>query len=325
VTPRGRPLRFLAVVTGGWIGVRIFLLWPADVAEVARVLVPPALAEQPRDRVRGLAQPRSAPQPRPIVRATMPPSRSLEPMPLLAEPGLTPEAAPFLLAPSAAPGVAAAPIVPRPPGMDHPPPPAPDRWSGSAWAILRPGGRATPFASQLGGSQAGARLSYRIGGGISAYARASAAIDSRQQEGALGLDWQPTRAPVHLIVERRIGIAGIPGGTAAGVIGGIGPTAIGHGLTAEAYGQGGVILRDRAEGFADGALRLTRTVGPIDLGIGAWGAAQRGAARLDLGPTLGAAIPVAGQRLRLSVDWRQRLAGDARPGSGPALSLGADF
>jgi hypothetical protein len=29
--------------------------------------------------------------------------------------------------------------------------------------------------------------------------------------------------------------------------------------------------------------------------------------------------------LRLGAEWRQRVAGKAKPGSGPALSLGADF
>ncbi|WP_204317143.1 hypothetical protein, partial [Klebsiella aerogenes] len=29
--------------------------------------------------------------------------------------------------------------------------------------------------------------------------------------------------------------------------------------------------------------------------------------------------------LRIALDWRQRVAGEARPGSGPALTLGADF
>jgi hypothetical protein len=29
--------------------------------------------------------------------------------------------------------------------------------------------------------------------------------------------------------------------------------------------------------------------------------------------------------VRLSIDWRQRIAGRARPGSGPALSIGSDF
>lgn len=45
-------------------------------------------------------------------------------------------------------------------------------------------------------------------------------------------------------------------------------------------------------------------IGPatLDIGAGAWGGAQRGAERLDFGPTLGVAAPVAGRTLRLAVD-----------------------
>ena len=63
----------------------------------------------------------------------------------------------------------------------------------------------------------------------------------------------------------------------------------------------------------------------LDLGIGAWGAAQRGAARLDIGPSAAITLPLGTRALRVSFDWRQRIAGDARPVSGPALSIGPDF
>jgi len=52
---------------------------------------------------------------------------------------------------------------------------------------------------------------------------------------------------------------------------------------------------------------------------------QRGAARLDIGPSLGLALPLGTRTLRLAADWRQRIAGPSRPNSGPALSLGTDF
>lgn len=332
MTGRGRPLRFLVAVVGGWVGVRAALLWPVAevVPDVARVLVPPAAAERAIPPLVAaaanggtIAHPHAEPPPfrspafrqKEARRWTVPARQPGSAAGPLAEPTV------MAAARQQTPPVAA----PLLPGAPVPPVFTASRWSGSAWAIARPGGRATPFASQLGGSQAGARLAYALGGGVAAYARVSAALDSRQQEGAVGLDWRPARAPVHLIVERRLGIAGIKGGTAAGVIGGIGPTAVGAGLRLEGYGQAGAILRERVEGFADGSLRLTRAVGPLDLGLGAWGAAQRDAARLDVGPTLGVAVPVAGRTVRVSADWRQRVAGSARPGSGPALSLGMDF
>ena len=77
--------------------------------------------------------------------------------------------------------------------------------------------------------------------------------------------------------------------------------------------------------FADGAARGGVPLGPVEIGGGVWGAAQPGAARLDAGPQMSLPLPAAGANLRLSADWRFRLAGDAAPGSGPALTLGADF
>ena len=87
---------------------------------------------------------------------------------------------------------------------------------------------------------------------------------------------------------------------------------------------------DGIEGYVDGAMRVSYSLaklGParIDLGLGAWGAAQRGASRIDAGPWLSTALPVAGRSLRLSIEWRQRLAGRAEPTSGPALTIGTDF
>lgn len=217
---------------------------------------------------------------------------------------------------------------PLPLGVDPPPTFRTSPWSGSAWAILRPDGRATPFASQLGGSQAGARLAYALDANrrVALYARASAAIDAREREAAVGIDWRPTRLPIHLIAEQRVGIEGVRSGLAVGAVGGIGPTRVAGPIRVEGYAQAGVIFRDGREGFADGSLRLTVLAAKrIDLGLGAWGGAQHGAARLDLGPTIGVTLPVAKHALRLAADWRERVGGDARPGSGPALSLGVDF
>ncbi|KQT35389.1 hypothetical protein ASG29_01900 [Sphingomonas sp. Leaf412] len=214
-------------------------------------------------------------------------------------------------------------------GTADPRPPGRSRWSGSGWAILRDAGGAGGVATpQLGGSQAGLRLAYALddAGRLALAGRIAAAIGTRQQDAAIGIEWRPTRLPIRLIAERRIGIAGARGGTGAGIVGGVAAARLPLGLTLDGYAQAGAIVRDRIEGYADGAMRAAGAVTPaLDLGIGAWGAAQRGAARLDAGPSLGLALPVARRRLRVSLDWRHRIAGDARPGSGPALSIGTDF
>jgi hypothetical protein len=332
-----RPLRFIGAVIGGWIGVRAAMLWPAAelVPDLVHAVAPavaaePATMARPAGRAREMAQlpgRRRPPAARRVSYASMS-SPMREPLVLAAARRLDP------------PGFADEPVDPaRPvtaswafPGVDPPPvfraSHESRRWSGSAWAILRPDGRATPFASQLGGSQAGARIAYALGEArrVAVYARASTAIDAAQREAAVGIDWRPTRLPVHLVAERRIGIEGVRSGTAIGAVGGVGPTRIAGQVRVEGYAQGGVIFRDGHEGFADGSIRFTLPVAKrIDLGLGAWGGAQKGAARVDVGPTVGVAVPVAGRTFRISADWRQRVAGDVRPGSGPAVSLGIDF
>ena len=328
-----RPLRFLALVVGGWTGARAFVLWSSQIAPaLVHAVAPPALAATPQV---GSASPRPAvwaesvapfarSQPAAVSASAeasagvLPVTADVEPTTALSL-GLEPNRIAFDLM---------LPPDPSPPGVDPPPVFRVSRWSGSAWAILRPDGRATPFASQLGGSQAGARLAYALDGArrVALYARASTAIDAAEREAAVGVDWRPTRLPIHLVAERRIGVEGVRSGTAIGAVGGVGPTPIVGPIRVEGYAQGGVIFRAGREGFADGSLRLTAPViARVDLGLGTWGGAQRGAARLDVGPTLGVTLPVERHALRLSVDWRERVVGGARPGSGPAVSLGVDF
>lgn len=203
----------------------------------------------------------------------------------------------------------------------------------SAWLLARDGANGTLSGGMVGGSQAGMRLTYAVlpKQRVSLSARAAAPLHGRGVEAAVGVDWQPTRAPVHLLAEQRFGLDGGGGGPTVMAIAGLNPTPVMAGFRLEAYLQGGVIWRGgRAETFGDGAGRLTRaivTIGgtTIDAGAGAWAAGQRGATRVDVGPTIGMALPLGGRRVRVSADWRQRVSGGARPGSGPALSLGTDF
>jgi hypothetical protein len=209
---------------------------------------------------------------------------------------------------------------------------SPSRWSGSTWLVARAGTGlgAAPGGSQLGGGQAGIRLAYMLlpKQRLAAVARAVTPLRGKGAEVSLGIEWQPTRAPLRLVAEHRFGLGGTPGGPGLGAITGYdGPIA--RGFRLEAYGQAGAIRRTRIETYADGAVRVARGVieGRVRLafGAGAWGAIQRDASRLDLGPSVTLALPIGGQQARLALDWRQRVAGDARPGSGLALTLGSDF
>lgn len=339
---QGRPLRFLMIVVGGWTGARVALLWPE--AQVERLAAVTRTARAP-----GSHHALGARAPAPLIGAgslaaaevMLPPKRLLAPA-VLAVSRVAPPAAPVSIAvvePVEAPAIAAPmPVNAGAARYDAAQPvatalPTRPRWSGSAWAFVRgagdAGGVATP---QLGGSQVGARVAYRLDarGRVAAVARVAAATAVRQQEAAVGVEWQPTRLPIRLVAEQRIGIANIRGGPAIGLVGGVSALPLGAGLRVDGYAQGGVIARDRADGYVDGAASVGRTIASrgrarLELGLGAWGAAQRGAARLDLGPSLVAVLPVEARAIRVGVQWRERVAGNARPGSGAVLSIGADF
>lgn len=335
MTGRGRPLRFIALVACGWASARTFMLWPEGATlpqaiEEAFPLRPAAAATAP---IAAIPSP-AAPSHPPVAAIHLPSA----PVPF-ARIGFAPSGDPARInlamlglvsfGREEAVGVPAG-VLPRPA------PPAmlsaraqPARWSASAWFVTRRG--TTAGGPMLGGDQAGLRIAYHPGSGrLALFARLTAPLAGRGKEAAVGIDWQPTAAPVRIIAEYRAGLDGTPGGPALGLVAGVYGVPLPLDFSLEAYGQAGAVARKRIDPFADGALRVVREVARagdarLDLGAGAWGAAQRGAARLDLGPSAVATVPVGGQAVRVAVDWRERVAGDARPGSGPALSLGADF
>jgi hypothetical protein len=212
-------------------------------------------------------------------------------------------------------------------------------WALAGWVYLREGSGNAPetigAASQLGGSQAGLRLGYGFGDGgrTRAYGRATIAVQRPQQrEIAFGLAFAPlAHVPVDVAIEQRVA-AGKEGRTALAVMasGGVSEVALPAGFRLDAYAQAGVVGARRRDGFADGAIVVDRRLGPDDtsplrLGALAAGAVQPGAARVDVGPRLTLRLPQVGEGSRIALDWRQRVAGDARPESGLALTLASDF
>lgn len=328
---KGQPLWFLGATVGGWIAIRAAMLWPTT-APTPAVLFAPKGAASARASSRAIVLPPPAYGAAPAIVSPAPVVTSRPASPPPGPPPATAAPVQALTIPREGTGAIPLPL-PRAPDDISPDPPAasPSRLTGSAWAIVR-GGRAIPFASQLGGSQAGLRLVYALDRDrrLGIAGRFAGALRTRQQEAALGLDWRPTRLPVHLVAEQRFGIANARGGPALGLIGGIGPVPLTGAIHFDAYAQAGGILRDGVEGFADGAVRMSRPVAVLgtarlELGLAAWGGAQRGATRLDAGPAAALTLPVARQTLRVSLEWRQRIAGNAAPASGPALAIGTDF
>ena len=215
--------------------------------------------------------------------------------------------------------------------------PAVDRWTLSAWGFVRPMSAPTPLGQGLlGGSQAGARGAWRIDrrGQAEVYARlVSSGRPGDGAEGAIGISLQPLRAvPVRLSVERREQIVGGSGRSAMAAFasGGVSEVPLPLRLRLDGYAAAGVVGLRRRDLFAEGSVTVRRPVmriGPVDLdaGVGAWGAVQPDLERIDVGPGISARWRLGGVSPRLSIDWRQRVVGDAAPRSGVAVTLAADF
>lgn len=337
-------MRFLAVVAIGWVGMRVAWLWPEGMPpdRWVRIMLPTGqgtavVPPPPVVRASSVPEPLRGRPRRPVARTVV----ARAPMPITAMPlGESPtpaDADRVRLALVGLVGFASAePVQPTAAPMLSPPlPPASDRRiSVSLWALARPGA-ATGGPVQLGGGQAGMRVRIPVtaNGRAAVAARVAAPLAGPGREVALGVEWRPLPVPVALVVERRVALDTSRSGTGVGVIAGVDRQLAGGlagGLAVEAYGQAGAVARDGIEPYADGAARLLHPVAAagratLRLGVGGWGTAQREGARIDVGPSAVAAVPVGRGAVRLSFDWRQRIGGTAAPGSGPALTIGSDF
>lgn len=334
---RSPPLRFLVLLLAGWTGLRAAWLapawWtpPAEAGGTRRTSRPGPEADDSPDAARPV-------QP-PLVRtaATPPPPKKLErrapvrpTLPAAADDAPAWRTPPWRLPPPERSERRRA--IPAGGGAGRPPASAASRWSFAAWSFLRRGDEATLApGGTLGGSQAGAVARFRLNGDPARPLAAALRLSSPVRrpagaEAALGIDWRPSRrVPLHVLAERREAL-GREGRSAFGltVYGGVSDAAL-AGLRVEAYAQAGIVGARSRDLFGDGALRLSVPIGRVRLGAGTWAAAQPDVARLDLGPQASLRLPLAGRAVAVAADWRFRVAGDARPGSGPSLTIGTDF
>jgi hypothetical protein len=204
----------------------------------------------------------------------------------------------------------------------------------SSWALMRgrPGdllGPNTLAASNgtLGGSQAGARISYWMTPHLAASLRSSTPLGgARGGEVAGGIRYQPfLNLPFSVTAERRqrFGRAGGRNDFALFAEGGLWDRPMPFGFRMDGYAQAGVVGIRTHDLFADGAFTMTRPLFKnLSGGFGVWAGAQPHLYRVDAGPRVTVRM---GKSMRIHLDYRQRLAGTAYPSSGPAVTIAGDF
>lgn len=216
------------------------------------------------------------------------------------------------------------------------------RWSGDGWIVWRAGasglGSSGALTPVYGASQAGAVVRYALAPGSArrpvAYVRAVHALNgAREGDLAVGIALRPiARVPVTAHAEARAARRGqaVALRPAAFVSAGVDATPVMAGFAARGYAQLGYVAGRDATAFADGSLIVERAFrrdgdSVAAAGLGAWGGAQRDAARFDVGPTASVRLRLGNASARLSADYRYRVAGTAEPASGAALTLSAGF
>jgi hypothetical protein len=210
-----------------------------------------------------------------------------------------------------------------------------------AYSFVRRGSQTiAPLGSgQYGGSQSAIIAAYPLlhfkadaaVPRLSLVGRVAAAHDDRaDRELAAGLRWQPARQiPVHFTAERRFR-QGRADAFALYAAGGKSGIALPFDFRLDGYAQAGFVSGKQGGAFADFSTRTDRQIAKSDAatlagGVGVWGGGQRGIRRVDIGPSLRADVVAGGAQFRLVADWRFRVAGSARPGNGPALTLSTSF
>jgi hypothetical protein len=208
-----------------------------------------------------------------------------------------------------------------------------DRLQLTAWAMLRSqsprvaGSQSLASGGSLGASQAGSRLTYNFTRQIAAQFRSTTEVGRRGGEIAGGLRVQPIAGiPLWIDAERRQRIGRYGGGRNAFALffeAGLYERPMPLHFSLDGYVQGGVVGARSRDKFVDGGFAVTRPLyKQFSAGFGVWGGAQPGLYRVDAGPRVTMRVR---RNIKVHFDWRQRLAGNAQPGSGPAVTLAGDF
>ena len=163
----GRPLRFLAILLSGWATARGIDIYNGDGPELPAWVAPVARAVASLVTSPAAATPLAGPHPATRRTVATVPSRDTADRRTVPAARLRAFAAPSVATASDGDGASPQrPVVPLlspavlPPTIAH----AGSRLAGSAWLIARNGSAPGVPGSQLGASQAGARITYALGG-----------------------------------------------------------------------------------------------------------------------------------------------------------------
>ncbi|WP_152553517.1 hypothetical protein [Erythrobacter longus] len=230
-----------------------------------------------------------------------------------------------------------------------------DRWMLDAFGFFRQGSNAVTIPQGrrpiYGASQVAANLQWRARPSSShdprVYARAyHALVTGGETELAAGVSALPLGSvPVRLYGELRatrnpqLSNGAISAQTnlrpAAYAATELPPQKLPLALSLEAYGAGGYVGGNADTYFIDGQAAVTRRLlqlgksgspsASVSLGAGVWGGAQKDARRVDIGPTLRFDVDIGNLPARVSVDYREQVAGDAEPDSGVAATVSTRF
>ena len=354
---RGRPFGFVALTLSVWVGARVIISANGEnataVSPQPRAALPEVSLEPATDA--SIATLSNNLQKRGGER----PDHHIFHHPVSTNSGLPPAQDPWQDG-SRPPGLSLLALVagsdePQSAGRDTPPskalaitgeagspenrPRAPPNWGGevyaySFWRIANGSGSALAPGAQYGGSQSGIIATIDPFGapdrGLSLLARGSMTPDGDEREVALGLRWKPANNwPLTISAERRFH-ADAPDRFAAYLAGGVNAVSVARRWSLDAFGQAGYVTGQGGGGFFDAQARLTRPLTkvsgvPLSAGGGAWTGGQKGAQRLDIGPTFAAKVDAGPTTVLIQLDWRLRAAGNAESKNGLALTVSTGF
>ncbi|MGL5838412.1 MAG: hypothetical protein ACRCY3_07925 [Sphingorhabdus sp.] len=204
----------------------------------------------------------------------------------------------------------------------------------SFWRLSNGGQKISAPTGQYGGSQTAVIVGYDLKGkpgrGAAIVGRIAATPNYGAKEIALGLRLQkPAALPLSITAERRIRSDG-KDDWAAYAAGGIDTVRLPARFSLNAYAQAGWSTGKDGGGFFDAqarALRPAFSIGsiPVRIGAGLWAGGQKDLHRFDIGPTLATEIDTDLAKFDFRLDWRQRVAGNAAPKDGLALTVTTGF